>query len=351
MFKRPLLIIFILTAGISIAQSNDAQHLKRYRFQDLGNIPPYEKIYPTGINDNGVICGYVGKDEIPFSNAMFLFTNANFKTIDVPGGFVLPSDLTINIQDQLIFTAQEEETYQRRSFFRDETGTLTELPPGIELSAINSKGDCAGRMSSADGLTLFPCIWHAGEEQAQIIQLNLPYSFYCEVYTINDQGFIGGFKSYTQGDPEHAFISDYNGNAIDLGNAYTNRVEYLNNNGDAVIEVNNRLQTLYFRKSSGETNIISRALGDDNPFHIVSGLNDNGEIIGYSENNIYEVTPFIHSNGSSYNLIDLIEADLSHWTDVKPTAINNKGEIVGVARYVPQNQPATYHLFLLIPLE
>jgi uncharacterized membrane protein len=81
-----------------------------------------------------------------------------------------------------------------------------------------------------------------------------------------------------------------------------------------------------------------------------AAVNGRGDIVGERlvppcGSNV--VSAFLYSNGVMYDLLDIVVDGAEQWTEMKPTGINDRGEIVGWGAYV---ELGGLHAFVMRPV-
>ncbi|HWX19298.1 MAG TPA: HAF repeat-containing protein [Candidatus Binatia bacterium] len=240
--------------------------------------------------------------------------------------------------------------------------------------AINNQGQVVGASLTSNAVT--HAFLYDGATMTDLDTLNTPYS---EAYSINDNGQAVGVVHTNQTGFDLAFLFS-GGTMTSLGTlgGPSSQGYAINNNGQIVGSATTLSNGTYvFLYSGGVMSNVGRlglaafAYGVNNHGQIVGfcflptgandaffydgekmidlappgctlsqarGINDNGDVVGFAG------TGFLYSGGTLRNLNDLAAG--CGWDLRIPTAVNNKGQIVGVG-FNPAGQR---HGFLLTPL-
>ena len=179
------------------------------------------------------------------------------------------------------------------------------LSPALPVSAataINNRGQVAGKRycppSNESGPRHVACLWEAASRENAPVLLGTLGGRHSEPTALNERGQIVGFSEIT----------------------------YENTSLRAFLWSNGKMQNL------GE---LENSLAEGRRVSVASGINDAGEIVGYSETGDGQgqrengTRAFLWSQGRMVNLNDLLIETNSEWVLLEARAINNRGQIVG----------------------
>jgi len=231
------------------------------------------------------------------------------------------------------------DTTREIAVLRDLAGTIHELIPGSESGSkafdINASGQVVvysdGTLFDGSGTVYVPAgvyIWQ--NSVLTPLNLNVPIEGYTVTLAINDSAQVMGTGSFTSGSitQKHAFLAN-NGVVTDLGTLPGASSSYgsgLNNNGDVVgysYDINNQQRAVLWRNGS----LIDLGVLPGATSSVANSVNDNGVVLG-------------SSGGRLFTWNDGVMTDLGKYsTDTVAIArtINNNNEITGYA-----NIPGTY---------
>jgi probable HAF family extracellular repeat protein len=179
----------------------------------------------------------------------------------------------------------------------------------------------------------------------QVIQLpTLGAGDYNMAYAINNNGDAVGFSnssvfSFANPQPStwHAVLYPNNGGIVDLGTAGGNSSEayFINASGQVAGRA-------IFPPASGNTNYTRAFLYDQGAMSLlptpgvssdVTGLNDNGELVGVYQNASDNANhPFYYRNGSITDLNLMVQGLPSDMVVGTPSSINSSGQILAYAQ-------------------
>ena len=243
---------------------------------------------------------------------------------------IVPIDGTpaaINNQGQVvgeIYSAQ----YGQFHAYEYSNGQTTDLfpadPNGSSASGINDKGQICG----TNGVT-GPFVYDSATGATQT--LGLPHKYYPITYAnaINQSGEVAG-EYGGGGGPVHAFLySSGTGQFHDINQlgGYST-ADAINNLGQAAgtttIGNQTNSQDSAFVYSNGVTQAIGLLPGGESIE--VKGINDSGDVIGYSDGTGFSSHAFLYHNGKMLDLSAALGPS-SSFAD----GINNAGDVVGEA--------------------
>jgi probable HAF family extracellular repeat protein len=212
--------------------------------------------------------------------------------------------------------------------------TVTDLGTlgGTTSSAtgINAWGQVVGTSTTSYGVSRAFVYWHG-----VMIDLGTLGGDYSSATAINNVGQIVGVATTSTGD-QHAFL--FQGSTMtDLGTlgGNTSQANAINDHGQIVgsSTLANGQTRAFLYDHGAMTNL--GALGDGAQSSIASGINNNGEIIGNSDNGppapFVGNFPFAFTNGQ----MSVLSGFESYTADAEygVTAINNSGQTVGGGRF------------------
>ncbi len=222
--------------------------------------------------------------------------------------------------------------------FRYSDGKMTDLGTlGGDYSfgyAINKSGDVVGYSADANGTP--EAFVSDGSTMTNLKGLGTDdqgNSLGSYAYGINQSGQIVGYAGVSNDGgntvTDHAFI-DSGGVMTDLGAGDASTALGINNAGQ-VIGV---WKSAYYIESNGVFTTLSA---------LPAGINDNGDVVGYTQGSNSQSAPYLYTQGKTVDLNSLLPAN-SGWTLTNATAINNHDQIVGVGTY--QGKQEAYMLTL-----
>ncbi|MCA9430719.1 MAG: hypothetical protein KC940_09455 [Candidatus Omnitrophica bacterium] len=310
----------------------------------------------------------------------FSTQSAQYRIIDLGVGETPTCAVSINDSGQILLWETRhvdhvitygEQPMEMRAWVREPDGTLREIPglggKWVHPREINSRGAVIGEAETPDGKP-HGFIWEGTGEPKDLGELgfDLPYA---EIHCWDDSGRFGGMYYQPQNRSGQKVFStvprvwDAEGGVA---------VEF--KNGDCVVDLNNEGSALIDHGSSFEGQIVS-ASGEETSLggfaHQGSrprGMNDRGEVVGYSSITStlqgtldgiwgaiknrrasiqWDERPhaFLWKGGDMVDLNALIGSN-EGWELIWAFAINNQGEIVGGGR-----KDGKVRAFLLKPIQ
>ena len=232
-----------------------------------------------------------------------------------------------------------DDTYREIAVLRDAAGTIHELIPGSESNSkafdINASGQVViysdGTVVYGQGSIVLPAgvyVWQ--NDVLSPLNLNVPIDPYTVSLAINDSAQVMGTGSFTSGTvtQKHAFLAK-NGVVTDLGTlpgASSSYASGINKNGDVVgysYDANNQPRAVLWRNGS----LVDLGVLPGATSSVANSVNDQGVVVG-------------SSGGRLFTWKDGLMTDLGKYsadTVASARTINNNNEITGYA-----NIPGTY---------
>jgi probable HAF family extracellular repeat protein len=353
--------LFLASLGLSCAfVVVDPATAQTYKVTDLGNLPGYQSISPTGINEAGDVTGTVvtSPDPFPVSQA-FLYHDGKLETIDgansmgsaISGGTRKRSwpdeeeRTKLRVTGSMPSLQNEDHAFLYEDHFVRDLGTL---PGGTQSigSAVNSFGDVAGEANDANNKFVAVLFKHGN-----VINLGtLPDGYAAGALGINNLGDVtGSSEGPAPSFDQHAFLY-HHGEMFDLG-------KLPGADDSEGFAINDFLQVTglsfsdnlalehAFLWSKGK--LIDLGTLPNSVNSIPGGINDWGEVVGESDTSLanFQGTSraFFYSDRHMYDLNDMIPAN-SGWVLNTASDINNRGQITGNGTF-----QGVYSAYLLTP--
>jgi probable HAF family extracellular repeat protein len=260
--------------------------------------------FATGINDGGLVVGYTWSPTDPYRS--FLYDGGGpLQELSTLGGRSTYA-AGINNDGQIVGWSNTSDSYH--AFRCIGTGPMQDLGTlggvGSEATAINNGGQVVGIADTASTPYSAHAFLYSGSGPMQ--DLGTLGGRLSEATALNERGQVVGWSNPTDSDAKHAFLFDGIGPMQDLG-----------------------------------------TLGGTTSW--AAGINDSGQVVGWSPVGYnYYGDPidhgFLYENGTMFDLNSLIP---SGWTLYGATAINDDGQIVGMAQ---NTSTGDQHAVLLTPV-
>jgi len=279
-------------------------------------------LVPVAINNSGVIAGSVDYSQGFVAQPGGLVTLIG----NLPGGN--PARVTgINNSGQVVGYGQCNLTSCGFTYSNGVTQTI--IAGRLSASAINDAGTVAGSVS-----TITPQYVYTTQgftyANGQIQDLGtLPGFIGSTANGINNAGQVVGDLIDANGE-SHAFL-ETNGTMQDLGTLpgdLYSEATGINNLGEVIGDSDGMYdqQSFVYNPATG----VMTALGGSDVAESPTSINDIGQIVGIEGPGVGNA--FLYSDGSFYNLNDLIPSD-SGWVLQSAYSINDSGQIVGMGLY------------------
>ena len=338
----------VLLATFIIALPSNAAKKPRYTVTEIVAPDSAEplNVIPEAINRRGVVVGAVGSPERPF-----IYRRGVMEVLALPGPVPDPIAWDIN-DDGDVITTFGRPNYLLRDGVRIALNSDTNWPL-FAASRINNLGVIAGssveegNVSSSNNW-VFPrqhaAVWSNGV--VHLLRARIP-DVWTYAVDINDLGVAAGVM-YTSTDPEaHTAVLFRNGEMISLGTfgAFMSWSWAINNSGEVLCitaessDWNDQKsflvrqgRTIEFVPPQGHHTVIAR------------GLNNRGQVVGYSITMGGELRAFLYTHGAMRDLTEFAKPN-NGWTFLAAHGINDGGQIVGVG----QINGGDHRAFLLTP--
>ncbi len=332
--RSKLNILRLLLLGLAISNISCAN--LKYEIVDLG-ILTSNSSYAKAVNEKGQV---IGKLCNPFGNTYIckaFFWDKTIGMIDLGtlGGRESRAD-SINETGKVVGDSKTTND-KWRGFLWDSSNGMKDIGTlgGNEsyVASINQAGKIVGIFKTAND------DWHAylWDSTSGMIDLGIPGNKFCSPLGINDSDQVAGWRQDATGKMYLFFWDSYNGmkDLVELGDTSVMEYMSINNKG--------RVVAAWFRTDSRKYNSILwdsdigivhlEALGTRGS--CVSAINDNGQVVGWSNEN----PPFggrraclWDSSGKVTNLGAIGDAwSLMVGIESKALGINDAGQVVGWA--------------------
>ena len=321
--------------------------------------------FANGLNNLGQVVGYSYTAGDTIKNAFITGANGSGMTSLGTLGGTMSEARSINNSGHVVGWAYSAGSNDRHAFITGPNGKgMTSLSIGdgtiSEASSINDARQVVGWSRSAgsnaanafitgpDGKGITPLNGLVGADRS-ILPLD-----------INNTGQVTGFSWVGLGTDERAFITGPNGAGItSLGTLGTDPFSYsyglsINNSGQVVGSSSTNSGDSAFITGPNGTGMTSLSfLGGIHG--IASGINDQGQVVGWADTAQGTTDAFFFSDGNMTDLSvahSIVEAG---WTNLRPAAINDEGQIAGHGTLYgseqafllsPIPEPETYAMFL-----
>jgi probable HAF family extracellular repeat protein len=326
----------LLVAGVSSL----ASAAPLYSFTDLGTLGgSFSNAY--GINSAGQIVG-VGRTTGDNSDHATLWSSGSVFDLGTLGGNSVA--MAINEAGKVVGVSSPPGNTSPDAILWD--GTLTNLNVLYGTSGnstafgINDAGLIVGQTNTTNGPRAI--LWNNGT----LIDLGTLGGNYSGAYAINNAGQVAG-TSITAANLQHAAL--WNGaTPTDLGT--------LGGTISAAYGINDAGQVVGYSEIAGDTAFHATlwsggsvtdlgTLGGNYSF--ASGINDVGLVAGNSTTAVGTQVATLWDGSALLDLNSLVDSSATGWLLQEANAINNGGEIVGVAF---NNNLGQAHAFLLTPI-
>lgn len=308
----------------------------QYTVTDLGALPGDTASQPTGINNLGQISGWsTGAN----GSTAWIYSNGTLTSLGNPAA---PGSqaLALNNLGQVVGQTNTRALDGYHGFVSS-NGVMQDIGGGLTPQGINDSGTIVGFYD------LPGAVQRAFIDNNGVVQDlgTLPGGGSAVAYAINNAGQIAG-ESDT-GVTTHAFL--YTGGAMrDLGTlgGTTSVGTAINGLGDVVGTSRTSAGQLHaFLDTGGGMTDLGTLVGGVATF--ANGVNDSDQVIGYGDTNAGN-RAFLYSNGTLYNLNDLIDPSLGV-TLVRAVGINDAGQIIAWGGLGQLQSPTNTQAFLLTP--
>ena len=323
---------------------------------------------PQGINDAGDIVGqYI--DSEGAAHGFMRSKNGMFTAIDVPGASRKSMEGTfprsINKRAELAGYFELGSNDARHGFVRHQDGSFATFDPPGSLStvaqSINEKGDVTGNYVADDAAHGFVL-----RADGTFLLFDPPGSYNTAPQVINGSGDItGSFEDVIgvlRGFIRHA---DGSFDTFSVPNASQEKGQgtypmSMNEKGEIVGYYNAgpyRATHAFLRRKNGTIvtleppgSITDSAAHQDEEGYVVrpvtapTGINDDGEIVGYYGDSTGVLHGFVRTNDGSFRNFDAPGASKHSDLGTSPMGINNAGQVTG---YYYADPDETLHAFIL----
>jgi probable HAF family extracellular repeat protein len=301
-------IVFAL-AGIAQAAAPE-----RWTLHDVGSFGSTGSD-AWGLNNRGDVVGFSNKrwpGHIAEIFRCFVWQNGVLQDIGAPGDFC--QALGVNDRGTIVaHTGYGDESW----ILKD--GLWTRVGPGVPY-AINKSDDIAGQYWSGSG-------WHAFMVKDGVFRdLGTLGRGNSSATAINDKGVVVGISELPQDGVAHAFVYE-NGLMRDLGTLghEDSSAADINNHGVIVGFSANTLEdsVAFITDTSGRMRRLFDA-GAGAGKSYATGINDRGAVVGALNDR-----GFLYEDGVLTMLDDIPRVKASGWSHLIPSAINDRGWIIG----------------------
>ncbi len=333
-----------------------------YAVVDVGTLPDWSTSHGQGINDQGLVAGYAGRNGSPATRAFLYNGLADGGTLTDLGtlGGNNSAAFGINNTNQVVGTSQNSSGKNRaflygnvfkglevvtNAVFNTSTATFDQvvttnqlfglamtslgtLPAGTtsEARGVNNPGQVAGW---ADVSGTSRAFLYGGA----LTNLGLlSGGTFSQTAALNDVGQVVGWGDLGSGET-HAFIYEPDGSRTDIARlaGSTNNYAYGINDAGAVVG---------YAEGPGPAQAFVAAGGTSTPlgylpggtFSRAYGINTFGQVVGQAGDNQGNPRAFVYTAGVMYNLNDLLPEG-TDWVLNDARGINHDGAIVGTGTF------------------
>jgi probable HAF family extracellular repeat protein len=331
---------------LALALSTVVSHAQQYTLINLTIGSPYNQTAANGINSQGHITGYGVVAKTGEIHA-FIYTNGVFKDLGLLG-YTASDGIAINDSDQV--AADGIGPGSTALLYSNGTASPIGSSDGGFTYALgmNNLGDIVGYGRNGDGNLVGFAYVGGVFTDLSTVNINI-----FRAYAINDSEAIVGASAYYPSRytyAYHAFL--YAGGVYtDLGSLTGNPSTYteafgINNAGD-IVGYSTGTDGLFH--AFLYTNGAMQDLGTFNGLNTAAvAINNSGQIIGELIDSYGILTngpSFLYQNGTMADLSTLITSGGTGWSGLTATGINDSGAIVGYGTYKGNTQG-----FLLLPV-
>jgi probable HAF family extracellular repeat protein len=322
-------VAFVVNAKTASAQ---------YTITDLGTLggltaqpgspPPSSEAF--GINNSGQVVGYA----LTASRVKHAFLESNGSMTDLGTfGSSFSIAMGINGSGQIAVTSFNTVTTNTAAYLYS-NGKTTNLGTlggsSAETNGIDNDGQATGDSVNASGGD-HAFLYSSGH----MTDLGTLGGASSRGYGVNDSGEVVGFSQTSTGTAAFLYSGGQMINFNNLLPADSNWTAFsatgINDGGQVVGAMNEGGNIVHgFLYSNGTTTDLGTiGTNELTDWSYAEGVNDLGEVVGYSTYNAY--TAFLYSNGQMINLNSLLPtgAQAAGWYLGDATAINDEGQIVG----------------------
>jgi probable HAF family extracellular repeat protein len=321
---------------------------QNYTLTDLGVLPGATESTAGAINDSGQVAGtsgetafrYTKEGKVPMENVAERSMKGIHRGFGMNGSGLVVGDSTFGM------------AYCRAALFSNGIATnLGTLRGGVysRANGINSLGWVVGFTSEkpdqADGKAF---LIRALDRSSRMIDLGTLGGTHAQAWGVNDSGYVTGNAEVTKSEATHAFVWHSKTGMLDLGTLAGNFSYgmFISANNhivgySTINEENDRVHAFLY---DGSTMLDLGSLGgasmeSDRSFAL--GVNAADEVVGYSyvpvDGSVVGLPPeiqrvaFVYRNGLMMDLNELIGSAVKRYQLHSATAINDKGQVVGIA--------------------
>jgi probable HAF family extracellular repeat protein len=330
----------------------------RYYYQDLGVLPGGDQSYAYGLNNVGQVVGEANLH--PSGGATHAFLKIPGQPMQDLGVMETGGGSKANgINDAGQVVGEGDANSRLRAFLKDPgqpMQDLGDLGGGVSRAlGINNAGIVVGRSDYEDGLVtgVRAFLKNPGQDMQSLGTLG---GWWSDAVAINDSGQVAGSsllpKDSFGNAYARAFLKNPGQDMQDLdtlaGDKHNSNAFGLNNAGQVVGWSDDGINpNRAFLKTPGQPMQDLGALGGGSSW--AYGINDAGQVVGWAEDLTSHLKAFLWEKGVMYNL-NKLTVNLpgnGEWPGVflgSATAINDRGWIVGTTGNWPP------HAYLLIPV-
>jgi probable HAF family extracellular repeat protein len=286
----------------------------------------YQNVLANGVNNKGQVVGEMWGDS---GDTAFLWSNGSITNVGILPGYRWSEAVAINNNSQIVGTSHQSSSPPDQAFLYS-AGQMTGLGnvgcwgtcgPGTGSSfarGINDSGQIVGTVDSDAQSFLFS---NGGMSAFKLSSGTV----YTAAEAINNAGQIVGDLVDQGANPQVASAFLYSGGTTTTLPSTSAGVAWaVNTQGQAVGCTWFRSPTLAFIYSNGTVTSLGTLPGDSQS--CAYGINDAGQVVGWSQSASGNTRAFLYSNGTMYDLNVL--AGLPAGTLRQATGINNSGQII-----------------------